>query len=52
MTEFCKNQNVPQEDIAHFWQTYKTEGNKFYYEEQLMQMYGSSIVRNARIDTL
>jgi hypothetical protein len=44
MTEFCKNSNVPQEDIGSFWQTYKTEGNKFYFEEQLMQLYGSSVV--------
>ncbi len=36
MTEFCKNQSIPQEDIAHFWSSYKTEGNLFYFEEQLM----------------
>jgi hypothetical protein len=51
MLEFCKNTNIPEMDIVQFWSTYKTANGHFYFEEQLMQIYGNAPIGQIRQDT-
>ncbi len=51
MLDFCKVTSIPEMDIVQFWSTYQTPNGRFYFEEQLMQIYGGAPVGQVRQDT-